>query len=172
MKKINFIILFLCFVFNSIASDNLAIDKKNDTSIEIEQIEFSQNHTGFVTYDDLLINYYFKLIFDSSGKVTLTWPFKCPVQIGEREIICAYNGNISKSKFNQLARYLIRIDFKNLKDRYIQDMDDVGYHIYLIKYNGIEKKIFDENYEVDVLKKLRKKLIKLKNEIKWTPVVD
>jgi hypothetical protein len=51
-------------------------------------------------------------------------------------------------------------------------MDDVGYHIYLIKYNGIEKKIFDENYEVDVLKKLRKKLIKLKNEIKWTPVID
>ncbi len=35
-----------------------------------------------------------------------------------------------------------------MKDRYIQDMDDVGYDIYLIKYNGIEKKIFDENYEV------------------------
>lgn len=59
-----------------------------------------------------------------------------------------------------------------MKDRYIQDMDDVGYDIYLIKYNGIEKNIFDENYEVDVLKKLRKKIIKLKNEIKWTPVID
>lgn len=59
-----------------------------------------------------------------------------------------------------------------MKDRYIQDMDDVGYDIYLIKYNGIEKKIFDENYEVDVLKKLRKKIIKLKKEIKWTPVID
>lgn len=156
----------------SITNDNLALDKKKDTSIKIQQIKFSQNQTGFVTYNDLLINYYFKLIFDSSGKVTLTWPFKCPVQIGEKKIICAYNGNISKSKFNQLARYLTRIDFKNMKDRYIQDMDDVGYDIYLIKYNGIEKKIFDENYEVDVLKKLRKKIIKLKKEIKWTPVID
>jgi hypothetical protein len=48
-----------------------------------------------------------------------------------KKIICAYNGNISKSKFNQLARYLTRIDFKNMKDRYIQDMDDVGYDIYI-----------------------------------------
>ena len=172
MKKISFIILFLCFVFNSIANDNLSLDIVEDTSIKIQQIEFSQNHTGFATYNDLLINYYYKLIFDSNGKATLTWPFKCPVKIGETKIICAYNGNISKKQFNKLAGYLKRVDFINLKDRYTQDMDDVGYHIYDIKYNGISKKIFDENYEVKVLNKLRKKFIKLKNEIKWTAILN
>ena len=50
-------------------------DKKNDTSIKIQQIEFLQNHTGFVTYNDLLINYYFKLIFKNIQFLTLVvWP--------------------------------------------------------------------------------------------------
>ena len=151
----------ILILFNSPVNASFDNNLRQDSAIQINKIEFSHNHTGFITFNDLLINYYFKLIFEPNGKVSLTWPFKCPVKIGGKKIICAYIGNISKKKFNELARYLKRVDFINLKDRYTQDMDDVGYDKYLIKYNGIEKEIFDENYEVAILKNLKKRIIKI-----------
>lgn len=95
-------------------------------------------------------------------------------------LICSYEGSISKKEFKQLSRYLLKIDFLNLKEKYIQTpgpneepYDDLGSVSFTIFYNdNYSKTIVDENLEIPKLLVLRKKIVDLKKKIKWTPIVN
>lgn len=172
MKYIYSISIFL-ILFSLSVSASFNNHLRQDTTIQIKKIEFSRNITGpGISFDDLLLNNRFKVIFDLNGSVLLTWPGKCPAKFLGRNIICSYHGNISKKEFYKLSKYLKKIQFLQLEENYTQDTDDVGYHIYEIIYNDNKiKKIIDSNYEIKKIKKLRKKIYKIKNKIKWTPTL-
>ena len=178
IKKTIFIILLSCIVFSSIANDNLSIDKVEDTSIKIQKIEFSY-YSGKFDMRPLLEmpNYLFTI--ESKGNAVLKWPRKCPAS-RNNELICSYSGKISKKDFKEISRYLLSIDFLNLKEKYLQEpepnlelYDHWGSATFTIFYNdNYYKKIVDENLLMPQLAKLREQLVILKNKIKWTPVVD
>jgi hypothetical protein len=85
-------------------------------------------------------------------------------------IILSYNGKISKRKFKKLSSKLKEFNFTKLNNEYLTNWEDVGGDTYEITYNqNNQKKILDENFEIDGLREFKEMLIKLKKEIKWVP---
>jgi uncharacterized protein YktB (UPF0637 family) len=65
----------------------------------------------------------------------------------------------------------MEINFIELNNEYLTTYEDAGRDMYLISYDhNKQKKILDENFNIDGLKEFREMLIKLKKEIKWVPV--
>ncbi|MBP6144457.1 MAG: hypothetical protein KA445_02360 [Sediminibacterium sp.] len=172
--KIKNLILFVSLVVNFSAIGQ----SKNDTRININQILFSY-YSGMTTVAPLLEMPNYRLNIESNGNAILKWSRNCP-QSRNNYLICSYQGSFSKKEFKQLARYLLKIDFLNLKEKYIQELgpneepyEDWGDASFTIFYNNnYSKTVVDENLEMPQLVKLRKKLVKLKKKIKWTPVVN
>ena len=172
--KIKNLILFVSLVVNFSAVGQ----SKNDTRININQILFSY-YSGMTTVAPLLEMPYYRLIIESNGKAILKWPGNCP-QSRNNYLICSYEGSISKKEFKQLSRYLLKIDFLNLKEKYIQTpgpneepYDDLGSVSFTIFYNdNYSKTIVDENLEIPKLLVLRKKIVDLKKKIKWTTIAN
>jgi len=179
MKNILLIFsLFILFNFNANARVKSETKKINDTLLKIQKIEFSY-YSGRFDMRPLLEmpNYLFTI--ESKGNAVLKWPRKCPAS-RNNELICSYSGKISKKDFKEISRYLLSIDFLNLKEKYLQEpepnselYDHWGSATFTIFYNdNYYKKIVDENLLMPQLAKLREQLVILKKKIKWTPVVD
>ena len=172
--KIKFLILF---VF-SVGAFSAAGQSRNNTRININQILFSY-YSGWTTVAPLLEMPNYRLNIESNGNAILKWPRNCP-QSRNNYLICSYEGSISKKEFKQLARYLLKIDFLNLKEKYIQapgpneePYDDWGSVSFTIFYNdNFSKTIVDENLEIPKLVELRKKIVDLKKKIKWTAIAN
>ena len=179
MKNILLIFsLFIFFNFNANAKVKSETKKINDTLLKIQKIEFSYNSSVFDMRPLLEMPSYL-FIIESKGNAVLKWPRKCPSS-RNNELICSYSGKISKKDFKEISRYLLSIDFLNLKEKYLQEpepnselYDHWGSATFTIFYNdNYYKKIVDENLLMPQLAKLREQLVILKNKIKWTPVVD
>lgn len=172
--KIKNLILFVSLVVNFSAVGQ----SKIDTRININQILFSY-YSGMTTVAPLLEMPNYRLNIESNGNAILKWSRNCP-QSRNNYLICSYQGSFSKKEFKQLARYLLKIDFLNLKEKYIQELgpneepyEDWGDASFTIFYNNnYSKTVVDENLEIPQLVKLRKKLVKLKKKINWIPVMN
>lgn len=172
--KIKTLILFVSLV----GTFSVVGQSRNGTRINITKISMSY-HLGWPTIVPLLEMPYYRLIIESNGNAILKWPGNCP-QSRNNYLICSYEGSISKKEFKQLSRYLLKIDFLNLKEKYIQapgpneePYDDWGSVSFTIFYNdNYSKTIVDENLEIPKLLVLRKKIVDLKKKIKWTPVIN
>jgi hypothetical protein len=168
MKKKYYAIIYFTFsvTFCSAMNKNL-IRSKTDSIYLISKITFTVNPSGFdIAYNDLKINNQYKIIIDSNGKVELTWPGKCP---NKTLLTCSYFGKIPKDKFNEIKKYLIQINFIKLAEDYDEETDDSGSNTYEIIFNNDKRKyIRDPNYNIPILIELKKKIIKIKNETKWS----
>lgn len=169
--------LLILFVF-SVGVFSAAGQARNNTRININKILFSY-YSGLTTVAPLLEMPNYRLNIESNGNAILEWPGNCPKSINNY-LICSYQGSVSKKEFKQLARYLLKIDFLNLKEKYIQELgpneepyEDWGDASFTIFYNNnYSKTVVDENLEIPQLVKLRKKLVKLKKKINWIPVMN
>jgi hypothetical protein len=179
MKNILLILsLFILANFDANAKVKSEIKKINDTLLKIQKIEFSYNSSVF-DIRPLLEMPSYSLIIESNGNAVLKWPRKCPAT-RNNELICSYKGKISKKEFKKISRYLLSIDFLNLKEKYLQEpepnselYDHWGSASFTIFYNdNYYKKIIDENLLMPQLAKLREQIVILKKKIKWTPVLD
>ena len=179
MKNILLILsLFIFANFDANAKVKSEIKKINDTLLKIQKIEFLYNSSVF-DIKPLLEMPSYLLIIESNGNAVLKWPRKCP-ESRNNELICSYKGKISKKEFKKISRYLLSIDFLNLKEKYLQEpepnselYDHWGSASFTIFYNdNYYKKIIDENLLMPQLAKLREQIVILKKKIKWTPVVD
>ena len=172
--KIKSLILFVTLV-SAFSAVGQSI---NSNRISIDKILMNY-HLGWPTIVPLLEMPYYRLIIESNGNVILKWPGNCP-QSRNNYLICSYQGRISKKEFKQLSRYLFKINFLNLKEKYIQEpgpneepYDDWGSVSFTIFYNdNFSKKIVDENLEMPQLVNLRNMIVDLKKKIKWMPVVN
>lgn len=167
-KSLLIVLLIICNIckakYNNFSSNSILID----TTI-IHQIKFSTSGNPGWDSQKELDKKFFTITFEENGKVLLQVEGR---NFNPRDhIIVSYNGKISKRKFKMLSNKLERINFITLNNEYLTYYEDTGRDIYLITYNrNKQKKILDENFDVDGLKEFRKMLIKLKKEIKWTAV--
>ncbi len=143
----------------------------NDSTV-IHQISFSRSGNPGNDYKDLLEKEQYTIIIEENGDVILKWNGKCPPS-KNNTVICSYSGTIKKNQFSKLTNKLKKIKYTELQKLYVplKEYEHVTSDIYIITYNnGVKKKIIDQNFEIDGLKEFREILIKLKKEIKWTPV--
>lgn len=167
MKKI-ISSLFLLILFNSIVK----ADSNIDSTITINGIEYFACIGGYTNFKGILTGNLFRIEFSSNGDVKLSCPVSAPKKVFGNSKICFYNGHITTKKYDKLCKFILRNDFLQMNDRYTQDMADVGCNIYVIQYNGLKKTIIDENYNIIFLKRLKKRIIKFRDKIKWTPIVN
>lgn len=167
MKKI-ISSLFLLISFNSIVKADSSID----TTITISGIEYFACIGGYTDFKGILTGDLFRIEFSSNGHAKLSCPVSSPKKVFGNSKICFYDGYVTTKEYDKLCKFLLRNDFLQMKDRYTQDMDDVGCNIYVIQYNGLKKTIIDENYNIKILKRLKKRIIKFRDKVKWTPVVN
>lgn len=179
MKNILLILsLFIFANFDANAKVKSEIKKINDTLLKIQKIEFSYNSSVFDIRPLLEMPSYL-FIIESNGNAVLKWPRKCPPSRNNM-LICSYAGKISKKEFKEISRYLLSVDFLNLKEKYLQEpvpnselSEHWGSAIFTIFYNdNYYKKVIDENLLMPELAKLREQIVILKEKIKWSPVVD
>jgi hypothetical protein len=171
MKKLSTIVLILISFNISYANFKLDINKTElKDTFKINQINFSRGGNPlWDTGTQLIEKNQYTIIINRNGNAQLKWNGKCPM-INTKSFICSYSGNITKSQFKMLSKKLNEINFTELKEEYVKNIDDRGTESYIITYNNDkQKRIIDEDFEVDGLKELREMLIKLKNEIKWVP---
>lgn len=165
MKKL--LILFLIFCNICKANHNYIL---KDTTV-IHQISFSRGGNPGYDYKDLLEKELYTIIIEENGDVTLKWNGKCPTS-KNNTVICSYSGIITKNQFSNLTKKLKQIKYTELKELYLPlvEYEHITSDNYTITYNnGLQKKITDQNHDVDGLKEFREMLIKLKKEIKWVP---
>ncbi len=169
MKIKLFLILFLIICNLSKANQNYINNKYilKDTTV-IHQIIFSRSgNPGWDVQVELEKNLY-TIIIEENGMVLLNVMGKNSSPFDH--IIVSYNGKISKRKFKKLSSKLKEINFTKLNNEYLTNWEDVGGDTYEITYNqNNQKKILDENFEIDGLREFKEMLIKLKKEIKWVP---
>lgn len=177
MKNILLILsLFIFANFDANAKVKSETKKINDTLLKIQKIEFSY-YSGMPDVRPLLEMPNYLFIIESNGNAVLKWPRKCPASRNNM-LICSYAGTISKKDFKKISRYLLCIDFLNLKEKYLQEpepnyelYDHWGSASFTIFYNdNYYKKIVDENLLMPQLAKLREQIVILKKKIKWSPV--
>ena len=177
----NILLILSLYIFeNFYANEKFKSEKKkiNDTLLKIQKIEFLYNSSVFDIRPLLEMPSYL-FIIESNGNVVLKWPRKCPAS-KNNELIRSYKGKISKKEFKEISRYLLSIDFLNLKEKYLQEpepnselYDHWGSASFTIFYNdNYYKKMIDENLLIPQLAKLREQIVILKKKTKWWPVVD
>ena len=166
MKKLLFLFLISCNLCK--ANHNYIL---KDTTV-IHQISFSRGGNPGYDYKDLLEKELYTIIIEENGDVTLKWNGKCPTS-KNNTVICSYSGIITKNQFSNLTKKLKQIKYTELKELYapLVEYEHITSDNYTITYNnGLQKKITDQNHDIDGLKEFREMLIKLKKEIKWEPV--
>jgi hypothetical protein len=171
MKKIT-LLLMLIFSINIIYANKLYYtDDAIKDSFAINEIQFSiSGNPGWDISYDLLKKNLFSLTIKQDGTALLKWNGRCP-QSRNNTLICSYAGSMSKKDFKKLSKKLNEINFTRFKDEYREDIDDRGANEYIITYNGnFQKKIIDENYNIDGLKEFREMLVKVKKGIKWVAI--
>ena len=167
MKKLLFLFLISCNLCK--ANHNYIL---KDTTV-IHQISFSRGGNPGYDYKDLLEKELYTIIIEENGDVTLKWNEKCPTS-KNNTVICSYSGIITKNQFSNLTKKLKQIKYTELKELYapLVEYEHITSDNYTITYNnGLQKKITDQNHDIDGLKEFREMLIKLKKEIKWAPAI-
>lgn len=171
MKKyILFLILILTFSNEISASyNNKSLKLPAIDTTRINQIILSISGNEGWDKRELLEKILFTIIFNENGNVQLKRNGKCPTSIN-KVVICSYSGKIELKEFEMLSSKLKEINFTDLKDEYIENIDDRGSENYLITYNqNKQKRISDENFEIPGLKEFNEIIMNLKKQIKWTP---
>ena len=166
MKKLLILFLISC----NLCKANYNYILKDTTAIH--QISFSRGGNPGYDYKDLLEKELYTIIIEENGDVTLKWNGKCPTS-KNNTVICSYSGIITKNQFSNLTKKLKQIKYTELKELYVPlvEYEHITSDNYTITYNnGLQKKITDQNHDIDGLKEFREMLIKLKKEIKWAPV--
>jgi hypothetical protein len=168
----NLLLLILVSINSYVSNANYFINNsksiKTDTTI-IHQIIFSRSGNPGWDKEELLEKNQFTIIFKENGEVQLKRNGKCPTSKNST-VICAYTGQIEIKEFERLSAKLKAIHFTDLKDAYLENIDDGGSNNYLITYNQVkQKRIIDENFEIPGLKEFNKMLMELKKQIHWVP---
>ncbi len=165
MKYI-FILIFVFFLNNNFCSAmSINLHSAEDTIDTISKISFTISSSGWRTFEDLLTNSYYRIIIDSSCKVELNWPGKCP---NKDLMACSYFGKISRKEFEKLKKIILVKNLLELKNVYDTEFSDNGVEIYKIIFNDNEEKIIlDSDYHIKSLNRLRYMIIKLKKNIIW-----
>jgi hypothetical protein len=166
MKKLLILFLISCNLCK--ANHNYIL--KDTTAIH--QISFSRGGNPGYDYKDLLEKELYTIIIEENGDVTLKWNGKCPTS-KNNTVICSYSGIITKNQFSNLTKKLKQIKYTELKGLYVPlvEYEHITSDNYTFTYNnGLQKKITDQNHDIDGLKEFKEMLIKLKKEIKWAPV--
>jgi len=165
MKKLLILFLIICNICK--ANQNYTL---KDTTV-IHQISFSKGGNPGYDYKDLLEKELYTVIIEENGDVILKWNGKCPTS-NNNTVICSYSGIITKNQFSNLTKKLKQIIYTELKELYVPlvEYEHTTSDSYIITYNnGLQKKVTDQNHDIDGLKEFREMLIKLKKEIKWVP---
>lgn len=165
MKKLLILFLISCNLCK--ANHNYIL--KDTTAIH--QISFSRGGNPGYDYKDLLEKELYTIIIEENGDVTLKWNGKCPTS-KNNTVICSYSGIITKNQFSNLTKKLKQIKYTELKELYVPlvEYEHITSDSYTISYNnGLQKKITDQNHDIDGLKEFKEMLIKLKKEIRWMP---
>lgn len=170
MKYI-FILIFVVFLNNNFCSAmSINLYSAEDTINTISKISFTISSSGWRTFEDLLTNSNYRIIIDSSCKVELTWPGKCP---NKDLMACSYFGKISRKEFEKLKKIILVKNLLELKNVYDTEFSDNGVEIYKIIFNDNEEKIIlDSDYHIKSLNRLRYMIIKLKKNIVWKPDIN